>query len=423
MRGSRPGERRGGRKKGTPNKKTAYVRAVTAAYSANPNPTPMEVMLAVMRDPYVALDVRLKMALRLLPRLHRKLGAGETACVASGQNLGPQHRPNPSPAALQIDDDLVENPVYRHNGAARSPANGGSEDASVAPQNADQGGHGAELMPLAFLLEVLHNANIPAPMKVKVASATLPYTQPKQSKRPATPTVVADRWGFVVDPVLAKKLCNQMARLSVLKKRRKSTAKDRAAAQKLGEKIETKLATLQCPSVEEYPAKDAARDKDRMLYLWRKRRSRAKLTPNEDTELAHVNARYWAYKLGPEGRARDRLRSLREKARLHLKSFGPPLNPWEKGELSVLTTVYRPIKIKLARDSEDFLERHSIFSDCEYDAEGFPVDYRRSDPSAPEGTHARTLEATASQPNDPAPQLGNRNPSEEELTSSPTHAP
>ena len=67
MRGSRPGERRGGRKKGTPNKKTAYVRAVTAAHSANPNVTPLEVMLAVMRDSYVALDLRVKLALRLLP--------------------------------------------------------------------------------------------------------------------------------------------------------------------------------------------------------------------------------------------------------------------------------------------------------------------------------------------------------------------
>jgi hypothetical protein len=210
-----------------------------------------------------------------------------------------------------------------------------------------------------------------------VASATLPYTQPKQSNRPATPTVVADRCGFAVDPVLAKKLRNQMARLSVLKKRRKSTAKDRAAAQKLGEKIDAKLATLQCPSIEEYRAKDAALDKERMLYLWRKRRSRAKLTPNEDAELAHVNARYWAYRLGPESRARDRLRSLSKKARVHVNAFGPPLGPWEKGELSVLTTVYRPRTIKLARDSEDVLERHSIFSDCEYDGEGFPMEYHR----------------------------------------------
>ena len=34
-----------------------------AAYSANPNITPMDVMLAVMRDTHVALEMRVKMAL------------------------------------------------------------------------------------------------------------------------------------------------------------------------------------------------------------------------------------------------------------------------------------------------------------------------------------------------------------------------
>jgi hypothetical protein len=40
-----------------------------AANSASPNPTPMGVMLAVMRDPDVALDMRVKMALMALPHL------------------------------------------------------------------------------------------------------------------------------------------------------------------------------------------------------------------------------------------------------------------------------------------------------------------------------------------------------------------
>jgi hypothetical protein len=86
-----------------------------------------------------------------------------------------------------------------------------------------------------------------------------------------------------------------MARLGVLKRRRKPTAKERAAARRLGEKIRALVATLPCPSVEGYTTKDAAREKERMSYLWRKRRSRAKLTPKEDADLAHVNARYWAY--------------------------------------------------------------------------------------------------------------------------------
>jgi hypothetical protein len=46
--------------------------------------------------------------------------------------------------------------------------------------------------------------------------ATLPYIHPKQSSRPPKPAVVADRYGFEVDPALAKKLRNKIARLAQL---------------------------------------------------------------------------------------------------------------------------------------------------------------------------------------------------------------
>jgi hypothetical protein len=424
MRGSRPGERRGGRKKGTPNKKTAYVRAVTAAHSANPNVTPLEVMLAVMRDSYVALDMRVKLALRLLPRLHRKLGAGESACVASGPNLGPKRRHDPSPAAEHIDEASVENRgidgrEIKYNGAASS-----TKHSLELPTNASidtrtgvvEGGNGTGLMPLSFLLEVLHNAEAPAAMKIKVASATLPYTQPRQSKRPATPTVVADRHGFAVDPVVARKLRNAIARLDVLKRRRKPTVKERAAARRLGEKIRALVAILPCPSVEEYTARDATRDKERMLYLWRKRRSRAKLTAKEDADLAHINARYWAYQAGPEKRARERLRLLSEKARAHRLARGPALGPWETGELSVLATVYRPRKYKLSKADEALLEEDSIFSYCEYDDDAFAPRYHWSNLPAAEATPEWTSETAAKEPNDLASKLEDEDRFEEDLT-------
>jgi hypothetical protein len=424
MLGSRPGERRGGRKKGTPNKKTAYVRAVTAAHSANPNVTPLEVMLAVMRDSYVALDMRVKLALRLLPRLHRKLGAGESACVASGPNLGPKRRHDPSPAAEHFDEASVENRgidgrEIKYNGAASI-----TKHSLELPTNASidtrtgvvEGGNGTGLMPLSFLLGVLHNAEAPAAMKIKVASATLPYTQPRQSKRPATPTVVADRHGFAVDPVIARKLRNAVARLDVLKRRRKPTVKERAAARRLGEKIRALVAILPCPSVEEYTTKDATRDKERMLYLWRKRRSRAKLTAKEDADLAHVNARYWAYQAGPESRARERLRFLSEKARAHRLACGPALGPWEAGELSVLATVYRPRKYKLSKADEALLEEDSIFSYCEYDVDGFAPRYHWSNLPAAEATSEWTSETAAKEADDLASKLEDEDRFEEDLT-------
>ena len=176
------------------------------------------------------------------------------------------------------------------------------------PEKAErEGGNGTGIMPLPFLLRVLNDAKAPAAIKVKVASATMPYTHPRQSTRPAKPSVVTDRFGFTVEPVLARKLRNEIARFSVLKKRRNPHPRDRKTIQKLNEKIDVKLATLQCPCPSGYSAKQAASDKEKIEYLWRKRRSRRKLTPNEDAVLAHINARYWAFAFGPEARARARL--------------------------------------------------------------------------------------------------------------------
>ena len=341
MRGSRPGERRGGRKKGTPNKKTAYVRAVMAAHAASPYATPMEVMLAVMRDPYVALEMRVKMGLKALPHLHRKLRAGDSASVAGDGPLPIGRRQKLSPRAQRGNEPSLGNSV---NEAAEMMSDGatptkGEESRSVVaaslasadvPIAKDGEVHSADLMPLPFLLGVLNNAKTPAAIKIKVASATLPYTHPRQSNRPAKPRVVADRFGFTVEPALARKLRNEIAHLSLLKKRRNPHPRDHKAIQKLNEKIDAKLAILQCPCPSCYSAKQAATDKEKIEYLWRKRRSRRKLTPNEDAALAHINARYWAFAFGSGAKARARLRLLKDKERIHRLANGPPLSPWEK---------------------------------------------------------------------------------------------
>jgi hypothetical protein len=49
-RGSKPGERRGGRQRGTPNKKTAHKNAALAAAAANPDISPLDFLLGIMRD-------------------------------------------------------------------------------------------------------------------------------------------------------------------------------------------------------------------------------------------------------------------------------------------------------------------------------------------------------------------------------------
>jgi hypothetical protein len=65
-------ERRGGREPGTPNKKTALVNAVFDAATSNPDPSPLDFPLEVMRDSSIPPDWRIKAALAALPYVHSK---------------------------------------------------------------------------------------------------------------------------------------------------------------------------------------------------------------------------------------------------------------------------------------------------------------------------------------------------------------
>lgn len=69
-RGSEPGERRGGRQRGTPNKKTLLKNALFVAAAAEPDRAPLDFMLALLRDPQVPLDLRLDLAVAAAPYLH-----------------------------------------------------------------------------------------------------------------------------------------------------------------------------------------------------------------------------------------------------------------------------------------------------------------------------------------------------------------
>jgi hypothetical protein len=73
-RGSKPGERRGGRQPGTPNKKTALVNAAFAAASPNAGLSPLDFLLGVMRDASVSPELRIKAAQAAAPYVHAKPG-------------------------------------------------------------------------------------------------------------------------------------------------------------------------------------------------------------------------------------------------------------------------------------------------------------------------------------------------------------
>jgi len=73
MPGSLPGERRGGRRKGTPNRATAAQGAAIAASGL----TPLEYMLSVLRDETAPRPERMEAAARAAPYVHPRLAAIE----------------------------------------------------------------------------------------------------------------------------------------------------------------------------------------------------------------------------------------------------------------------------------------------------------------------------------------------------------
>lgn len=78
-RGSKPGERRGGRKPGVPNRATLRRQEEVAASGL----TPLDYLLSVMRDEAVPREERVDAANKVAPYVHPRLAA-----VAVDANLG-----------------------------------------------------------------------------------------------------------------------------------------------------------------------------------------------------------------------------------------------------------------------------------------------------------------------------------------------
>jgi hypothetical protein len=66
-RGSKPGERCGGRQRGTPNKSTLLKHAAIEAAVTDPNLSPLDFLLKLMRQGDLPLELRVTVAQQALP--------------------------------------------------------------------------------------------------------------------------------------------------------------------------------------------------------------------------------------------------------------------------------------------------------------------------------------------------------------------
>jgi hypothetical protein len=317
------------------------VRAVMAAHAAQENISPIDLILAVMREPHVALGQRVKMALKALPHVHAKAKAGQPR---------------------ELSDDQAK-PDNGSSSAAHVNANARNRTKKV----------NQELMPLDFLQSVIRDAKTPAALQIKVAQAIIPL----YSAKAIGP---AEKAGGCRRPAW---LCRRSRTRAQASQQGGATIAAQAASEPADQKLIMRLnlelvqmtAALQCPCPSRYSMLDAGHDEQRLVWLWRKRRSRKKLNAIEDATLAHINARYMAFVSGPEMQNRARLAELKEKERRFRIAFGPPLTCREQALLICLSTLCPP---KKADCDPEFLADCSAFSTVDADDDGYPLEYQRA---------------------------------------------
>jgi hypothetical protein len=323
-RGSKPGERRGGRQRGTPNKSTLLKHAAIKAAATDPNLSPLEFLLKFMRQADLPLRLRVTVAQQALPFAHAKPKPDRP--IKYGQSrTGVNEKIGPRVKVVKVNSDDAH----------------------------------ADVTPLDFLLGVMRDADSPPAIRLRVAGIVAPYVHRKGEpgqveEAPAARAVVDDPYWF--NPDIADKLESihrDQERLRSLEPRvsdarnsAKSSrefvaiyekAKQAPAYLELAKSIEEKQAALKCPP--NYRKLDSRQDRGRLKELEAESNIRP-LMAAEEIEQRHLQARLDAYSRTPESADCERMNRL--------KALNADLRtPEQREELARLEARYPEVPLDL----------------------------------------------------------------------------
>ncbi len=333
-RGSKPGERRGGRQRGTLNKKTVLRNAAMQAVAADLNLSPLDYFLALMRNEELPLRTRVNMASKALPYLHTKRRVNEPR----------------EPAPKQVV-------IFSNGAGADAKPISEQGDATTDVHSPAQRDTRPALMPLDFLLGVMRAPDTSPALRFRIASATTPYLHKKKSTKDPIGENGGkpDGYDFVVDRTTAKEIRDDSRRLvRLLRTRSKNHDRKKRKAEALIARIRSRVWSLIAPCPSLYGAREHEADK-RRLYSLRKRRSRSPLSRETDAEEARLMARVLTYRARPEAIARARIAKLEERERLARVAVLPPLTLHEQSCLRGLRTLFPKELVHLSNDVADDL--------------------------------------------------------------------
>ena len=267
-RGSKPGERRGGRQRAAPNRRTVLTDRILAAASEHPSASRHELLTILVKDQALPADIRIAVARTSLP--------------------------------------------------ARATG----------------------LVTLDVLLSVVQDATTAPAQRRKAASEVALHFLPKNPAR-GWPGAVADEFGFVISPKMAREYRDSKLQLRHLSDSPGSNVHaTQKKADKLRARIEMILQRLECPCPARYGIKQWLKDRERARELAQRRQSKIVLSEEENAEEAHLVARSDSLLAGPGEAAKERLQDLQQKARLSKSGGGPRLTPKERVDLRLLRLFY-----------------------------------------------------------------------------------
>jgi hypothetical protein len=331
-----PGERRGGRTRGTPNQRTILVDRILAVLAGCPAASLSDRLAMLVNDPELPAEIRAAVAQRAFPDRTRR---------ARPQRRAKSERGEPASSA-------TAQPVEAMSEAA-----------------------------LEALIGIVCDPNASAEARRKVAVKLAIYLLPQRpvSKRWRA---VPDKHGFVINGERAR----EYRKIDVeLHKLERNPNRDLAEiAQKIGRLEKRKDAILKrlvspCPS--RYGQKEFAEDYIQLLVLKRKRELGIALTTEEDYEEAHRLARFDCYKAGPEQTLRRYRGDLEakdlcfRKSRFYKDGLAAPLSRKERNKLRLLRCFYPPLEnkshqaVETGAESDDERYRHP-FQNAQPDENG-----------------------------------------------------
>jgi hypothetical protein len=321
-RGSMPGERRGGRTRATPNRRTILADRLMVVLAGCSMASPKERLSKLINDAELPADIRMAVAQ-----------------MAFSDRTGGVQR------------------ARRAKSEARTPS-----AASPPPETMSRAERDA-------LLGIVSEASASAKARRKAAAKLATYFLPKQPVNKRW-RFTADECGFAINGEIAREYRATDFELRDLKRHPNRDFPEIAQRiRKLQARMDAIRQRLQCPPPMGYGDKEFSEDWFRLEFFARKREAGIALSTEEDAEEAHRNARFDCYAQGPQQTARRRRRHLQAEDDLFRKNrffkdpTPPPLSRKERNELRLLRWLYPPHKIERDRDPEAEARRNAALAD------------------------------------------------------------